>query len=72
MASLATELPRQIQRVQEEVIPLYESLRGMPNVMVEPTIAMMKHACNEAIKAAASGDVIAMMRWHEELKGIEA
>jgi hypothetical protein len=41
----------------------------MPNCIVEPQIAMMKHAINEATRAAASGDVVAMIQWHEELKG---
>jgi hypothetical protein len=67
--TLADALPAQIQRVREDIIPAYESLRGLPNVMVEPTIAIMNHAINEATKAAATGDVVAMLRWHEELKG---
>lgn len=70
--TLATALPEQIRRVREDVLPAYESMRGIPNVMVEPTIAIINHSINEAVKAAASGDVIAMLRWHEELKGIEA
>jgi len=69
MASLAEELPRQIARVSEEVIPAFEALRSMPNVLVEPQIAMMKLAISEAVKACAQGDTLAMIQWHEELKG---
>lgn len=71
MVSLAEALPEQIRRVNEDIIPVYESMLGMPNVIVAPTIAMMRHAVNEATKAAASGDVIQMLRWHEELKGLD-
>jgi hypothetical protein len=67
--NLAEALPREIERVREDVIPAFEELRSLPNVIVEPQIAMMKHGISEAIKAAAAGDVVAMMRWHEELKG---
>jgi hypothetical protein len=69
MDTLADALPREITRVRDEVLPAYEELRSLPNVVVEPQIAMMKHAMNEAAKACASGDVVAMIRWHEELKG---
>lgn len=67
MASLAQELPAEIERVRN-IQSLYEEMRSMPNVIVEPQIAMMKHATNEATKACAAGDVIAMLRWYEELK----
>ena len=71
MMTLAEALPEQIRRVREDVLPSYEALRGIPNVMVGPAIAMMNHAINEATKAAASGDVILMLQWHEELKGFD-
>ena len=71
MITLAEALPAQIKRVREDILPAYESLRGLPNVMVEPVIAMMNHALNEATKACAAGDVVAMLRWHEELKGCD-
>jgi len=68
MASLATELPNEINRVRA-VQDTYKELRGMPNVMVEPQIAMMEHAIQSAIAATASGDVIGMLRAYEDLKG---
>lgn len=68
MTNLAEALPREIERVREDVIPAYESLLGIPNVIVAPQIAMMKHGISEAIKACAAGDTVAMLRWHQELK----
>lgn len=68
MASLAEQLPKEIARVRA-VQDTYKALRSMPGVLVEPQIAMMEHAINEATKACAGGDVVAMLRWHEELKG---
>lgn len=70
MSSLATELPREINRVRE-LQDEYKSLRGMPNVIVEPQIAMMEGALRAAIASSSSGDVIAMMRAYENLKGFE-
>lgn len=70
MSSLATELPNQINRVralQDE----YKALRSMPNVIVEPQIAMMEGAIQAAVCAASGGDVIAMIRAFESLKGFE-
>jgi hypothetical protein len=43
----------------------------MPNVIVEPQIAMMEGAIQTAIAASAGGDVIAMLRAYETLKGFE-
>lgn len=71
MTTLADELPRQMKRVREEVLPAYEELIGMPRVNPHFAIASMKHALTEAEKAAAAGDVVAMIRWCEELKGFD-
>lgn len=68
MASVAEELPREIERVMT-VRTTYESLRGMQNVMVEPTIALMSADIIWAINASTSGDVIEMLRAYEALKG---
>ena len=72
MGSLTEALPAEISRVREVVIPIFEELRSMPNTIVEPQIIIMKHAVSEAIKACASGDIVAMLQWYEELKGIDA
>ena len=68
MSSLGLELPKEINRVRE-LQDQYKSMRGMPNVMVEPAIALMEHAIHSAIEAQGSGDVIAMLRAYEDLKG---
>ena len=68
MTSLAEALPKEIARVRG-VQDLYKEMRSMPNVIVEPQIAMMETAIRHATEACASGDVVAMVRWFEELKG---
>jgi hypothetical protein len=71
MGSLATELPNEINRVRK-LQDEFKSLRGMSNVIVEPQIAMMEGAIQQAIKASSSGDVVAMLRAYENLKGYES
>lgn len=62
MTSLAEEFPKEQQRVRE-LLPLYDSI---------PTGAAMLHqVLTRAEQAAASGDVIAMLRSYEELKGCQ-
>ena len=68
MSSLATELPKEINRVRE-VQDSFKELRRMRNVIVEPQIAAMEADLQAAISASASGDVIAMLRSYEALKG---
>ena len=68
MASLAVELPKEINRVRE-VQDSFKELRAMRNVIVEPQIAMMEADLQAAISASASGDVVAMLRAYEALKG---
>lgn len=67
MSTLAEELPRQQQRVRD-LIPLYESIG--PGGMF--AVAMMKASLAEAERAAASGDVVAMLRACKDLEGYEA
>jgi hypothetical protein len=71
MTSLAIELPREINRVRQ-IQDEFKSLRGMPNVIVEPQIAMMEADIRSAIEASSTGDVIGMMRAYESLKGYES
>jgi hypothetical protein len=70
MSSLAEELPKEIARVRK-VQDNFKELRGMPNVLVEPQIAMMERDISTAIEASASGDVATMLRAYEALKGWE-
>lgn len=69
--TLADALPREITRVRDEVMPAYLALQGMPNVMVEPALAMMRMSLDAASKAMIEGDVVAMLRAYEDLKGFE-
>lgn len=64
--SLAEALPQEQQRVRE-LIPIYESIGPAGNF----AIAMMRHALKLSEQAAASGDVVAMLRAYEELKGFK-
>lgn len=57
MSTLAEELPKQMARIRDEVIPVYESIG--PNGAF--TIAMMKADLDAAANASAEGDVVAMM-----------
>ena len=68
MDTLADALPREINRVRQ-IQQTYKDLRGLPNVIVEPQIEMMERDITDGIAAAALGDVVAMLRAHEVLKG---
>lgn len=69
-SNLAEALPAEIKRVRD-LQDVYKSMRGMPQVMVEPAIMMMEQAIQEGVSAAASGDVIRMLRAYNDLKGFE-
>lgn len=71
MTSLGAEMPKAIERAQK-VRDEFISLRGIPNIIVEPQIAILTHQINLAIQALASGDVIAMLRAYEQIKDYEA
>ncbi len=68
--NLAEALPEEINRVrgiQDE----FKQLRGKPNIIVEPQIAIMEHEIRAAMKAMAEGDVIEMLRCWTTLKEYE-
>lgn len=67
VSTLGDEMPSAIKRAMA-VRDQFIELRGMPNVMVEPQIALITHEINDAIGAAASGDVVAMMRAYEAIR----
>ena len=71
MSSLAETLPQEINRVRA-LQDTFKELRGMPNVIVEPQIAMMERDIAAAIAASSAGDVVAMLRAYETLKGYES
>jgi hypothetical protein len=68
MATLGEQLPEEISRVRDELIPQYESI-GPPGAFA---IAMMRRALQEADCAMISGDTVAMIRVYEELKGFKS
>lgn len=68
MTSLATELPKAIDRVRA-IQDGFKELRGLPNVMVEPQIAVMESDIRRGIAASAAGDTVEMLRAYEALKG---
>jgi len=65
--TLGEALPWQMARVRE-IIPLYESC-GSAGVFA---VTMMKRDLDEAARALAEGDVVAMLRVYQELKEIKA
>jgi hypothetical protein len=72
-ASLGEDYPKQQARVRE-ILSHYEETFALPNGVGRGcafAIAMIKHTLAEAAKAADSGDVVAMIRWYNEMKGIE-
>jgi hypothetical protein len=62
--SLGTALPREMARVRDEVLPYYT-----PEVNGQFAAAMMRRSLDEAAKALAEQDVVAMLRCYEDLKG---
>lgn len=65
-STLADALPREIERVQE-LIPIYESVS-----MGFIAAGMMRESIKRAHAAMVSGDVVAMLRVYEDLKGYSA
>jgi hypothetical protein len=64
--SLADALPREIERVQE-LLPLYDAI---PTGIFAAT--MMRNSIKAANAAMVAGDVVAMIRCYEDLKGYSA
>lgn len=65
--TLGDALPREMARVRDEVMPAYASI-GSPGALA---LAMMRRDLDAAAKALATGDVVAMLRAYEELKGYQ-
>ena len=64
-ASLGTELPKEMARVRDEVIPAYLEI-GQAGLFA---VTWMRRALDDAATAMAEGDVAAMVAAYEELKG---
>lgn len=67
MTTLAEELPKQMARVRDEVLPHYLAIG--PNGMFGA--AMIRSDLDRAAKAMAEGDVVEMIRACQSLKEIE-
>lgn len=63
--TLGTALPKEMTRVRDVVIPPYIEIGPAGAI----ALAMMRASLDEAQRALSEGDVIAMMRAYEDLKG---
>lgn len=63
--SLGEALPREMKRVRDEVIPAYIAIGPSGGL----ALLMMRAELDAATKALAEGDVVAMLRAYENLKG---
>lgn len=65
MSSVGEELPKEMARVRDKVIPAYESIGPAGQL----GIIMMKASLDNAAKSLAEGDIIEIIRAYEDLKG---
>jgi hypothetical protein len=65
--TLGEALPREMARVRDQVLPTYIAIGG-PGFLAA---SMMRASLDAAAKAMADGDVVAMLRAYEDLKGYE-
>ena len=63
--TLGDALPREMTRVRDEIMPAYIAI-GPPGAIA---LAMMRADLDTAQKAMIEGDVVAMMRAYDSLKG---
>lgn len=68
--TVGDDFPREQARVRE-LMKQYLSLDGMPGVNVKFAIAALEAVLRRADQAAMSGDIVAILRSYEELKGCE-
>lgn len=66
MDTLGDALPREMARVRDEVIPVYQD--SLLNGVGAFAIAMMRNDLDRAAKAMAEGDVVEMLRVYQALK----
>lgn len=68
VGSLGEALPREMARVRDELIPMYQSIGPAGSF----GIIFMRKALDEAAKALAEQDVVAMIRVYQELKDFKS
>lgn len=64
MSTVGDELPKQIARVRDDLLPVYD---GIPGGQI--AASLMRADLDRASKAMIAGDVVEMVRAHEALKG---
>lgn len=69
--TVGEDFPRQQARVRE-LLDNYRSLDGQPGVNVKFAMAAIEQVMRRADEAVISGDVVAILRSYEELKGCES
>jgi len=67
VSSLGAELPKEMARVRDELMPMYLSI-GPAGV---PALAMMRAELDRATRALAEGDIVTMILSYESLKGFK-
>jgi hypothetical protein len=65
VVTLGEALPREMARVRDELMPLYIKI-GPPGIFA---LTMMRASLDAAARALTEGDVVAMIRAYEDLKG---
>lgn len=65
--TLGESLPLEMARVRDKVMPAYLEI-GQAGAFA---LTMMRQTLDDAAKAMAEGDLAAMIRAHEELKGFK-
>ena len=65
--TLGEALPREMARVRDKILPVYLTIG--PGAM--PAAAMMRWSLDNAAKALAEGDVVAMIAALQDLMGYE-
>jgi hypothetical protein len=68
MNTLGDDLPKQMARVRDELIPQYQSIGPASGF----AIAMMRRSLDRAATAMAEGDLPAMIAAHQELKDYQS
>lgn len=66
-STLGDALPREMARVRDQVMPAYLAI-GTPGLFA---LTMMRADLDLAARAMAEGDVVAMLRAYQSLKGYE-
>lgn len=64
MSTLGEDLPKQMSRVRDELMPMYQQIGPAGGF----ALMMMRNALDRATKALAEGDVVAMMQAYNDLR----